>query len=177
MPEPVIPTAPDVDIDAELEALPLKEGEADSGLVGGESDDTETLPGPVNTEGEVSVPPVVEGPVVPAPKIEDGGDDGSGGEEDKPVRVFQTQEDYDEFVEAQKNKAIVELLNKPKDTTPNEPLKFFSDVVDPTTGETKAWQPKDWNDFTNALINNPVARKALVDTMSPDIKNTCYRPI
>lgn len=138
----------DVDINAELEAIPLKEGESDVGVLGADA-----TPEPTRSEGEVSVPPAIEEKITPEVKIEE------APEEDKPFRSFNTQEEYDEFVEAQKNKTIVENMNKPEEK-PAEPLKFFEDD----------WKPNDWNNFGNAFINNPVVRKALVDTMSPDIK-------
>jgi len=170
MPVPGIPGTPDVDIDAELETTPIAKGEGDSGFVEEGGQQTETLPGPVKVDGELTVPPVIEKKTTPEPTITEGGD----GADDKPFRTFKTQEEYDEFVEAQRNKTIVENMQKPaKDPDkPAEPIKFFEDTIDPETGEPKGWKPKDWNNFMNEAANNPAFIQALTDRMSPGIKTT-----
>lgn len=158
---------PDIDIDAELEKMAPAEGEGDTGFKGGSSegdeDDTTVAPGPVRVEGTQTIPPVTESQLKEQEGDDDEGDDDGDGEEGKPFKTFKTQEEYDEFVEAQKNKAIVERMDKPSPDTgkdEDKPIEFFD----------KDWKPEDPNDLVNAIVKNPKAAEALTKALAPGIK-------
>lgn len=83
----------------------------------------------------------------------------------EPYKAFKTEAEFNAVLEAERNKTLVEALQKPTEPIkeePTEPVKFFSED----------WTPKDWNDYTSALLTNPEVRKTLIKGLAPDIKTT-----